>query len=395
MSTHTPLAAALRPEMLDEIVGQQAVLRQIRSFLVSGKIPSLIFWGSPGTGKTTLATVLSHELDAQFIPLSGVSSKKSDLSEIIQQAQRNKQYGKRTIVFLDEIHRRNKAQQDALLPSVEDGTIILIGATTENPSFTINNALLSRCKVLVFETLSSEEIADFVAHNLDRIAAHYPNKTISTDVITRISLLANGDLRNALNLLESWLMLSGDVVTEDDIMSAYGKPVYYDRDGEEHYNIISAVHKSLRDSDGDAACYWIQRMLQWGEDALYVCRRLVRFASEDIWPADNNALLLANTVYETCAKLGMPECDTALMQLALYLAKAPKNNICYVIAQETKADVIQYGNLPVPLHIRNAATKLMKWLWYGKWYKYAHDYKDAKVDQQHFPDELKERKYMP
>jgi len=203
MSTHTPLAAALRPEMLDEIVGQQAVLRQIRSFLVSGKIPSLIFWGSPGTGKTTLATVLSHELDAQFIPLSGVSSKKSDLSEIIQQAQRNKQYGKRTIVFLDEIHRRNKAQQDALLPSVEDGTIILIGATTENPSFTINNALLSRCKVLVFETLSSEEIADFVAHNLDRIAAHYPNKTISTDVITRISLLANGDLRNALNLLES------------------------------------------------------------------------------------------------------------------------------------------------------------------------------------------------
>ncbi len=389
-----PLAALLRPEKLDEIVGQKTIIDQMRSYITSGKIPSMIFWWPPGSWKTTLATVLSHELEADFVHLSWVSSKKSDLSEIIYQAQRNKWYQKRTIVFLDEIHRWNKAQQDALLPYVEDGTIILIWATTENPSFTINNALLSRSKVIVFDKLSEDNIIKFIEGHMKNVQWHYPWIEIPIEAIELIWRLANGDLRNALNLLEGWLMVQqSGILNAEAILAAYGKPVYYDRNGEEHYNIISAVHKSLRDSDGDAACYRIMRMLKWGEDPLYVCRRLIRFASEDIGPADNNALLLANTTYDVCAKLGMPECDNAIMQLALYLAKAKKNNICYVISQETKADIERFGNLPVPMHIRNAPSKLMKNLWYGKWYKYAHDFENAEVDQEHMPDELKGRKY--
>lgn len=389
-----PLAALLRPQKLDELVGQKQIIEQMRSYIASGKIPSMVFRWPPGSGKTTLATVLSHELEADFVHLSGVSSKKSDLSDIIHQAQMNKWYNKKTIVFLDEIHRWNKAQQDALLPYVEDGTIILIGATTENPSFTINNALLSRTKVIVFDKHTEDDIVKFIEGHMKEIQKLYPSIEIPIETVELISRLANGDLRNALNLTEGWLMIQGSwILDPQTVLIAYGKPVYYDRNGEEHYNIISAVHKSLRDSDADAACYWIQRMLQWWEDPLYICRRLVRFASEDIGPADNNALLLANTVYDVCAKLWMPECDNALMQLAIYLAKAKKNNIAYVVAQQTKQDVIQFGNLPVPMHIRNAPSKLMKNLWYGKWYKYAHDYEDAKVDQEHFPDELKGRRY--
>lgn len=388
-----PLASLLRPTSLDDIVGQQKMRDNMYAYIKGGNIPSMIFRWPPWSGKTTLATVLSHELDADFVHLSGVSSKKSDLNDIIDQAKKNKWYNKKTIVFLDEIHRRNKAQQDALLPYVEDGTIILIWATTENPSFTINNALLSRAKVVVFDPITTDDIEKFIQTNKDTITHEYPDKKIPDAVITLIAELANGDLRNALNLLEAGLMVGQEILTPDDIITAFGKPVYYDRNGEEHYNIISAVHKSLRDSDGDAACYRIQRMLAWWEDPLYVCRRLMRFASEDIGPADNNALLLANTVYDTCAKLGMPECDNALMQLALYLAKATKNNICYVISIETKKDIETYGNLPVPMCIRNAPTKMMKELWYGKWYQYAHDYQDAKVNQQHLPDKLKDRKY--
>lgn len=388
----TPLAALLRPTRLDEIVWQSMIVEQMRKYLLGGRVPSMVFRWPPGTGKTTMATVLSHELDADFVQLSGVSSKKSDLTEVVTHAQTNRQYGKKTIVFLDEIHRRTKAQQDALLPYVEDGTIILIGATTENPSFTINNALLSRAKVIVFDALTTAEIQLFVTTQLDKIAS-VSWKSISDEIIQLIADLANGDLRNALNLLEAGLLLSSEIVTREDVLSAYGKPVYYDRDGEEHYNIISAVHKSLRDSDGDAACYRIQRMLQGWEDPLYICRRLLRFASEDIGLADNNALLLANTVYDTCAKLGIPECGTALMQLGRYLAKAKKSNSCYRTDQQTKADVAQYGNLPVPTHLRNAPKKLMKDLWYGDGYKYAHDFTDAKVDQEHFPEQLKGRQY--
>jgi len=350
-----------------------------------------------------------------FFHLSGVTSKKDDLKEIIEIAKKNVAYGKSTIVFLDEIHRWNKAQQDTLLPYVEKGTIILIWATTENPSFTINNALISRCRVFVFEALKEDEIADFIKKNLEKIKKNHPKIRISDENILLASKLGNGDLRNSLNVLESAIMMKGAEVqrgkgakdkydekdeqdkcvslTDQDILSAGQKSVYYDRDSEEHYNIISAVHKSLRDGDGDAACYWIQRMLMGGEDPLYICRRLMRFASEDIWPADNNALLLSTTVYDAVQKIGMPECDVFIFQLVIYLAKAKKNNLTYRVAIATRQDVEKYGNLPVPMVIRNAPTKLMGELGYGKDYKYAHNDPSAK-DQQHMPDQLKNRKYL-
>ncbi len=321
----------------------------------------MIFRGAPGCGKTTLATILSHTLEADFFELSGVKSKKEDLNQILAHAQTNQSYGKKTLLFLDEIHRRNKAQQDALLPFVESGLITLIGATTENPSFTINNALLSRCKVLVFQPLAEEHIVQFFTLNTEKILNQFPTLQLTPEILATIANLANGDLRNACNILETAIMLSPDgQLSQEIIQQAFGKPVYYDRDGEEHYNIISAVHKCLRDSDPHAACYWIQRMLIAGEDPRYIARRLLRFASEDIGPADNNALLLANQVYDVVLKLGMPECKTALFQLALYLAKAPKNNITEKIDLATRRDVEQYGNLPVPMQIRNASSKMMK-----------------------------------
>lgn len=338
--------------------------------------------------------IISYQIQADFFQLSGVTSKKEDLKTIIDQAKINHQYGKTTIIFLDEIHRRNKAQQDTLLPHVEKGIITLIWATTENPSFTINNALLSRCRVFVFEKISEQDIVNFLHKNIETIEKKYPEIIIPETSLQLISKLGNGDLRNSINILESAIFLkkSGEL-TEDIILQGGQKSVYYDRDGEEHYNIISAVHKSLRDSDGDAACYWIQRMLVGGEDPLYVARRLLRFASEDIGPADNNALLLANQVYDAVAKIGIPECDIFLFQLALYLAKAPKNNITYKISLQTKEDIAKYGNIPVPMVIRNAPTKLMKDLGYGTGYQYAHDMPGHQTDNQHFPDELKGRKY--
>lgn len=355
----------------------------------------MLFRGPPGCGKTTIAHIISQTLRADFFYLSWVTSKKEDLLKIVDQAKTNFQYGKSTIIFLDEIHRRNKAQQDTLLPYVEKWTLILIWATTENPSFTVNNALLSRCRVFVFEKLSEEEIFTFIKKKFSLILKKHPGLQLTDDHILLISKLWNWDLRNALNVLESAIFLAKDaIITEQIILQAWQKSIYYDRDGEEHYNIISAIHKSLRDSDGDAACYRIQRMLMSGEDPLYLARRLLRFASEDIWPADNNALLLANQVYDAVAKIGKPECDVFLFQLAIYLAKAKKDNIAYRAALATRADVEKYGNLPVPLHLRNAPTKLMKELNYGTWYKYAHDYPDAKVDQEHFPPELKGRTYL-
>ena len=392
-----PIASLLRPQSLDEFVGQVHLVgenKPIRVFLQNKNIPSMIFRGPPGCGKTTMAHIISQTLQADFFPLSGVTSKKEDLTKLIDQAKLNHQYGKQTIIFLDEIHRWNKAQQDVLLPFVEKWTIILIWATTENPSFTINNALLSRCRVFVFEKLTEQEILSFIIKNKERIQKSAPGITISDENILLIAKLANWDLRNALNLLESTILLRKKwEITEQDILDAWQKKVYYDRDGEEHYNIISAVHKSLRDSDGDAACYRIQRMLAWWEDPLYIARRMLRFASEDIGPADNNALLLANQVYDACAKIGLPECRVFLMQLAIYLAKAKKNNVAYRVDLATIADVEKYWNLPVPKNIRNAPTKLMKDEWYGEGYKYFHDDPSAK-DQQHMPDELKWRKYI-
>ncbi|MFZ2150808.1 MAG: replication-associated recombination protein A [Candidatus Absconditicoccaceae bacterium] len=392
-----PIPSLLRPEKLENFVGQEHLVgegKAIRVFLENGKVPSMIFRGPPGVGKTTLALIISNVINADFYKMSGVTSKKDDLKKIIEQAKINSQYNKQTIVFLDEIHRRNKAQQDTLLPYVENGNIILIGATTENPSFTINNALLSRSRVFVFEKLEHQEILGFLKNNLEKIQNKYTDIKISDENLELISKLGNGDLRNSLNILESAILIrqKGEI-SNDDILKAGQKAIYFDRDGEEHYNIISAIHKSLRDSDGNAACYWIQRMLMGGEDPLYVVRRLLRFASEDIGPADNNALLLANQVYDAVAKIGMPECDVFVFQLAMYLAKAKKDNTTYKVAIQTKQDVIKYGNLPVPIHLRNAPTKFMKEIGYGKGYKYFHDDTSAK-DQQHFPDELKGRKYF-
>ncbi len=391
-----PLASKYRPNTIEQFVGQQHLIGEnspISKFLEVGKVPSMIFWGPPGTGKTTLANIISQSLYYDFHKLSATNSGKEKLNKIVKIALNNQQYGRRTILFIDEIHRWNKAQQDALLPYVEKGIITLIGATTENPSFRINNALLSRTKVFVFEQHTQEDIYGFLK---DVSTKEFSKLKIGKKILEMMSDLANGDLRSALNILEmtTSLLKDGEKISEELVAKAVQKQVYYDMNGEEHFNIISAVHKSIRSSNPDAACYWIQRMLASGEDPLYVARRLLRFASEDIGNADPNAIVLANTVYETCAKLGMPECDTALMQLGIYLSNAPKDNSAYTTSIETKKDIEKYGNLPVPMHIRNAPTNLMKDLGYGKGYEYDHNLENKKSDQQLFPSALKNRKYL-
>jgi putative ATPase len=402
MPNYEPLASKYRPKNLDNFVGQKHLIGEngpIKRFLESGKIPSMIFWGPPGTGKTTLAYIISLNLFYDFHKLQAVNSGKDKLKKIVQVAISNQQYGKKTILFLDEIHRWNKAQQDALLPYVEKGLIILIGATTENPSFSVNSALLSRTKVFVFKQHELEDIYDLV----DRVCKQeFPDIKIKKKEKELISELSNGDIRSALNILEMSSTLAeaekkeGEKaeITKEILLNTVQKPVYYDKNGEEHYNIISAIHKSMRSSNPDAACYWIGRMLQAGEDPLYVARRLLRFASEDIGNADPNAVVLANTVYESCQKLGMPECEVFLMQLGIYLSNAPKDNTAYAVENLVKADIEKYGNLPVPLNIRNAPTKLMKDLGYGKGYQYDHDLENKKSDQQCLPDKLKGRKYI-
>ena len=402
MPNYEPLASKYRPKNLDNFVGQKHLVGEngpIKRFLESGKIPSMIFWGPPGTGKTTLAYIISLNLFYDFHKLQAVNSGKDKLKKIVQVAISNQQYGKKTILFLDEIHRWNKAQQDALLPYVEKGLIILIGATTENPSFSVNSALLSRTKVFVFKQHELQDIYDLV----DRVCKQeFPDIKIKKKEKELISELSNGDIRSALNILEMSSTLAeaekkdGEKaeITKEILLNTVQKPVYYDKNGEEHYNIISAIHKSMRSSNPDAACYWIGRMLQAGEDPLYVARRLLRFASEDIGNADPNAVVLANTVYESCQKLGMPECEVFLIQLGIYLSKAPKDNTAYVVENLVKEDIEKYGNLPVPMNIRNAPTKLMKDFGYGKGYEYDHELENKKLDQQCLPDKLKGRKYI-
>ncbi len=398
MSFYEPLASKYRPRTLDEFVGQEHLVGKngpIRKFLESGDIPSMIFWGPPGTGKTTLAYILSLNLYYDFHRVQAVSSGKETLRKIIKIATDNRQYGKKTILFLDEIHRWNKAQQDALLPYVENGTIILIGATTENPSFSIISALLSRTKVFVFKQQTEDDIYNL----LKRISSkEFPDIQISEKVFRHMASLSNGDIRSGLNILEMSTSLvraeKKKEVTEEVLKNTVQSPLYYDKDGEEHYNLISAVHKSMRSSNADAAAYWVGRMLAGGEDPLFLARRMLRFASEDVGNSDPFALVLANSVYEACQKVGMPESEIFLIQLAIYLAKAPKDNTAYVVENLVKKDIEMFGNLPVPMNIRNAPTKLMKDLGYGKGYEYDHDLKSKKSNQQCMPDKLKNRKYI-
>ncbi len=393
-----PLADRMRPEKLEDFLGQEEVVgegRMLRKSIESDNLPSMIFWGPPGSGKTTLAHIIAKKTNFEFIQISAVTSGLKDLRVVIKRAQENSLFEKRTILFIDEIHRWNKAQQDALLPHVEKGTIILIGATTENPSFEIRNALLSRCRVFVLNQLSEENILEILKKAVadkDRGLGDL-NLKVDDNVLAILAQMSNGDVRTALNVLE----YAGSVdnhLTIDRIKEAFQRSfLLYDKDGEEHYNIISALHKSMRGSDPDAALYWLARMLESGEDPLYVARRLVRFASEDIGLANSRALEQAVAAYQACHSMGMPECNLVLAQAVVYMAKCQKSNELYTAYGQAAADVKDYGNLPVPMHIRNAPTKLMKELGYGKDYKYSPEY-NYQEKQGYLPDKLKNKKYI-
>jgi len=400
-----PLADRMRPRRLEEFVGQEHLLGEgkvLRVALEQGEVPSLILWGPPGTGKTTLAMLMAAHLKAAFVPFSAVTSGIKEIKEVIAEADRRlRGAGQRTILFVDEIHRFNKAQQDAFLPHVERGTITLIGATTENPSFEVIAPLLSRAKVLVLNPLAEAEIRRILDRALKDSERGLGKRRfeVPEDALAAITAWANGDARAALNLLE----LSARLAEASDQRNLISLPIVqeaaqrrsllYDKAGEEHYNLISALHKSLRGSDPDAALYWLARMLASGEDPLYIARRLIRFASEDIGNADPQALPLAVAAKDAYHFLGTPEGELALAQCVTYLATAPKSNAVYVAFGEAQADVASAPAEPVPLHIRNAPTPLMEELHYGEGYKYAHDYEGAHVAQDYLPDSLKGRVY--
>ena len=399
-----PLASRMRPRSLEEFVGQQQLIgegRILRRMIESDNISSMIFWGPPGVGKTTLARIIASTTKSQFITFSAVNSGIKEIKKVMEEAEMNRHMGMRTIVFVDEIHRFNKAQQDAFLPYVERGSIILIGATTENPSFEINNALLSRCRVFVLKELSADDILTLLKNALNDERGFGGQKiNISDDDLKMIASFANGDARNALTMLDMIVIngqpdengvinISREIIEE----SLSRKALLYDRDGEEHYNIISALHKSMRNSDPDAAVYWLARMLEAGEDPLYVARRVTRFASEDIGLADTNALNVAINAYQACHYIGMPECSVHLTEAVIYMSIAPKSNACDVAYMQAAADARNTLAEPVPLVIRNAPTRLMKELDYGKGYKYAHDYADKLTNMKCLPDSLADRVY--
>ncbi|MEA1909549.1 MAG: replication-associated recombination protein A [Patescibacteria group bacterium] len=396
-TTQAPLAERMRPKNLSEFFGQQEIIGQksfLKDAISADNVPSMIFWGPPGSGKTTLAYIISQKTNAEFVQLSAVSSGKADLTKVLGKAKDLQLFSKRTILFVDEIHRWNKAQQDYLLPFVEKGLITLIGATTENPSFEINSALLSRTRVIVLKQLIPEAIEKIVERAIKDEGNGLGSQKIKLEdgVMKLLTNLANGDARVALNTLEVCAKANNKISAKlvREIMQKQN--LLYDRDGEEHYNIISALHKSMRGGDPHASVYWLARMLEGGEDPKYIARRLVRFASEDVGLADNFAVVLANSVFDACHKLGMPECNVHLTQLVIYLAKAPKNIVAYQAYGAAKKDVAQHGNLGVPMHIRNAPTKLMKNLGYGKDYKYIPV--EGETDQSYFPEKLKNRKYF-
>lgn len=372
----------------------------MRRLIESDKISSMIFWGPPGVGKTTLARIIAHRTKANFIDFSAVTSGIKEIKQVMEQAEKNRRFGEKTILFVDEIHRFNKAQQDAFLPFVEKGSIILIGATTENPSFEVNGALLSRCKVFVLQALKPDELADLLERAVrDPRGLGDMNVEISRDDLETIASFAGGDARSALTTLEMAVLngiIDGDktVVTKEIIEQCTAKKsLLYDKNGEEHYNLISALHKSMRNSDPDAAVYWLARMLEAGEDPLYVARRVTRFASEDIGLADPRALEIAVAAYQACHFIGMPECSVHLTQAVIYMSVAPKSNAMETAYNLAKRDAESMLAEPVPLVIRNAPTKLMKELDYGKGYKYAHDYEDKLTTMQCLPDSLVGKEY--
>ena len=398
-----PLAARLRPRDLDEFAGQKHLLgpgKVLRRLIENDSVSSMIFWGPPGVGKTTLASIIARRTQAEFVDFSAVTSGIKEIRTVMQQAEDNRRFGKKTIVFVDEIHRFNKAQQDAFLPFVERGSIILIGATTENPSFEVNGALLSRCKVFVLQALKTEELVSLLRRALDDPRGFGEEKVnISPDLLEMIANFANGDARSALSTLEM-VVLNGDVedgvttVTQETLEQCISKKsLLYDKKGEEHYNLISALHKSMRNSDPDAAVYWLARMLEAGEDPLYVARRVIRFASEDVGMADSKALEVAVAAYQACHFIGMPECSVHLTHAVVYMSLAPKSNALYMAYEHAKKDAATMLAEPVPLVIRNAPTKLMEELEYGKGYQYAHDTQEKLTNMQCLPDSLLGREY--
>ncbi|NSF82133.1 AAA family ATPase [Clostridium sp. HMb25] len=402
--TTSPLASRTRPDTLDGFVGQKHLIGEgkvLRNLIEKDQVTSMIFWGPPGVGKTTLARIIAGKTRSSFIDFSAVTSGIKEIKTVMEQAEKNRSMGIRTILFVDEIHRFNKAQQDAFLPYVEKGSIILIGATTENPSFEINSALLSRCKVFVLKALTAEELAELLAAVV-KSPKGFGNQhvQISKEQLFFIANFANGDARTALNTLEMAVLngeldRSGTLSVTNQVLEqcTNKKSLLYDKKGEEHYNLISALHKSMRNSDPDAAVYWLARMLEAGEDPLYVARRLIRFASEDIGIADPQALTQVVAAYQACHFIGMPECTLNLTQAVVYMAMAPKSNSIYRAYEEAKKDAGTMMAEPVPLQIRNAPTRLMADLHYGEGYVYAHETKDKIAAMDCLPASLKGREY--